>query len=193
MQGRTGFRLGGYPPGSGSHERAQGPAPTARVLTSAGSGFHGACCLLWESRGDSHRLPGKRFLGGRPPFAKGCLPQASHVTSRPLGTARRHHPPSAAGAAQGRRRRALAAGAAEGLDLLPQWLQRCQAGGALGLRDENINRGGWRIQLGVAETPRRQTARILSQAIVGTRVIVAIAGGFGKVSGPALVTTDSVG
>jgi hypothetical protein len=68
--GAYGLPIGGIPPWFRfSLERARGPTPIAQVLTGAGSGFHGACCLLWESRGDSHRLRGTRFRGSGPPVA----------------------------------------------------------------------------------------------------------------------------
>jgi hypothetical protein len=48
----------------------------------------------------------------------------------------------ASGSPQDPKRRALAAGPAEGVDLLPQLLQLYQAGGALGRMEEHRNRGG---------------------------------------------------
>jgi hypothetical protein len=74
------------------------------------------------------------------------VPEASHVIIRPFGKARPHHPRSAAGTLQGPQRRALAGGPAEDLILLPHLLQRCQAGGVLGLMDEHLNRRVLRIQ-----------------------------------------------
>jgi len=42
----------------------------------------------------------------------------------------------------------------------------------------NPNSGGPRLQVRIPETPRRQTPRVASEAIVDTRVVVSIARGF---------------
>ena len=52
----------------------------------------------------------------------------------------------ASGVPQAPKCRTLAAGPAEGIDLSPQLLQRCQVGSPLSLVNENRNRGGRRIQ-----------------------------------------------
>jgi hypothetical protein len=79
---------------------------------------------------------------------------------------------------------------AEGVDLPPQRLPRRQAGGGLGLRDENLNSGGPRRHARVAEIPRRQLPRISSWAIIGSRVLVLLARGFSKGSSRCIIAQD---